>query len=72
MKFTMAFTDNLFVFATSIGDSEQKMEGFCLVLLFALSVAQDLQESEDSSILQELHQVLISDKNKTNQSKQRY
>ena len=65
----MASTDDLFVLATSIGDSEQKMEGFRLVFLFALSVAQDVQESENTSTLQELHQVLITDKN-TKQPKQ--
>ncbi len=55
IKFTVAFTDNLLVLATSIWDSEQETEGLCLLLLFAPIVAQDVQESENTSILQELH-----------------
>lgn len=62
---TMAFTDHLFEFPPCIGESEQKTEGFCFVLLFALSVAQDVQEGESPSILQKLHQVLITDNSKT-------
>lgn len=61
IKFTMAFADNLFVLATSIWNSEEKTQRFCLVLLFSLRVAQDVQESENASILQELHQVLITE-----------
>lgn len=54
LNFTMAFTDYLFVLAASVRDSEQKTEGLHLFLLFDLRVAQDLQESENTSILQEL------------------
>ena len=61
----MAFTDHLFVLATSVGDSEQEVDGLGLVLLFALSVTQDVQEGENASVLQELHQVLITDPNRT-------
>jgi len=61
-SFTVAFTDNLFVLATSIWDDEQKTKSLCLVLLFAPRAAQDVQESENTSILQELHQVLITEK----------
>lgn len=56
----MAFANNLFVLATRIWDSEQKAQGFCLILLFALSVTQNVQESKNTSILKELHQILIT------------
>lgn len=57
----MAFTDYLFVLATGPRDCEQEMEGLCLFLGFASRVAQDLQQSENPSVLHELHQVLITE-----------
>lgn len=57
----MAFTDDLFVLATGPRDSEQEMEGLCLFLGFAPRAAQDLQQSENPSVLHELHEVLITE-----------
>lgn len=62
----MAFTDNLFALATGPRDSEQEAEGLCLFLSFAPRAAQDLQQSENPSILHELHQVLITEECKKN------
>lgn len=62
----MAFTDHLLELQSCIGECEQKIESFCFVLLFALRVAQDPQQSESPSILKKLLQVPIADKKQNN------
>lgn len=57
----MAFTDNFFVPATRARGSEQQTERVRLFLLLDLRLAQDLQEGDNASALQELIQVLITE-----------
>lgn len=57
----MAFADDLFVPATRVGGSEQQTERVRLFLLLDSRLAQDLQERENASAVQELIQILITE-----------
>lgn len=57
----MAFADDLFVPATRVRGSEQQTERVRLFLLLDSGLAQDLQERENASAVQELIQILITE-----------
>lgn len=57
----MAFADDFLVPATRVGGSEQQTERVRLFLLLDLRLAQDLQERENASALQELIQIVITE-----------
>lgn len=57
----MAFADGFLVPATRVRGSEQQTECIRLFLLLDLRLAQDLQERENASALQELIQILITE-----------
>lgn len=57
----MAFADDFFVPVTCVRGSEQQTQRVRLFLLLDLRLAQDLQKGDNTSTLQELIQVLITE-----------
>lgn len=57
----MAFADGFLVPAARVQSSEQQTERVRLFLLLDLRLAQDLQERNNASALQELIQILITE-----------
>lgn len=59
-RFTVIFTNDLFITATSIWDREQQTERIQLILPLDMRLAQNLQKNENTSVLQKLTEVIIT------------
>lgn len=57
----MIFTNDLFVTAAGVGGREQQSERIQLFVLLDVRLAQNLQEKENTSVLQKLAQVMITE-----------